>query len=321
MMSRRQKSLIKSIFLFLFTLLICFVAIEIAARWQQYAFLKNIYEKGYPASYFGAIPLDVNFSNVVDYRPGPERADYVALGDSTTYGHGLAAEEAYPHLLGNHLNQSILNRASPGANAGDIYLIYKDLGFQPKTMIYGYSYTDPEMSSINFFSDCGIREEEILGLTLFGKGMKSYHVFLLKVSWVLRNFAQSLHPSDQGGAYSDSIYLLGEKMYIAALHDDQYVGWICTERIFGNFKDVPSEKILFIFSLDDECSINDKIEDLASSNGFKVYDMPSYLSNKTAGFHDEDLFVSPTDRHLGAQMHVQIAKALADHIRAGEIAG
>src|ERR1700722_8384433 len=65
----------------------------------------------------------------------------VTIGASQTWGHGVLAENTFPHLLQKLLKQPVINLGVPGYNGVDAYLRLKQFwDLNPKIVVYDYGW-------------------------------------------------------------------------------------------------------------------------------------------------------------------------------------
>jgi hypothetical protein len=73
--------------------------------------------------------------------PWPQRADIVVLGDSVTFGHGVADDQAWPAALASSLPQNgVINLGLEGAGPQQYARVYETFGarLQPKIVLIGF---------------------------------------------------------------------------------------------------------------------------------------------------------------------------------------
>lgn len=120
----------------------------------------------------------------------------LALGDSLTYGYGIAMEDTYPTVLERELGRSfrveVLNLGVSGAQSEDIYnILRKHLPrLKPDLVFYGVTLNDFLPSGIGQYEKRGYEvslpyKEHFLQRTLTGKLLEKHYDALL-MRWGLR---------------------------------------------------------------------------------------------------------------------------------------
>jgi lysophospholipase L1-like esterase len=84
-------------------------------------------------------PIDAHGFNNAD--PWPAKADIVAVGDSLTFGYGVAPDEAWPALIARELpDTKVINLGLIGAGPQQHLRVYETFGvpLQPKILLIGF---------------------------------------------------------------------------------------------------------------------------------------------------------------------------------------
>lgn len=227
----------------------------------------------------------------------------IVLGDSTTFGFGVAGENTYSDLLERFLNGKsnanqfeVLNFGVGGYSTQDEELVleFKGLSWNPDLVIIGYSLNDPETDPI--------------------QPLDSY---FQKPSWwqysnILRLIAKAKNGAD--------ISLVGDGDYIRYLHAPQQEKWQSVVQAFEKIDSMTRVRnipvLLAIFPMIPEKSwskyrykdLHHQVATAATRKGFYVIDLYDAYSVYPA----EHLRVSSSDRHPNKLGHQLAANVIYD---------
>jgi len=244
-------------------------------------------------------------------EPAPETPSVVrvaVVGDSLTFGFGVAEEETYASLLGRILNGSspdggprfdVLNFGVVGYNTRDEAVVVERrvLGLHPRLIIVGYVLNDPEIDP-----------------------RPSLHkVFDPPVWWRHSHVLRLLH---LGWNWVD-VWWYGQGDYLRYLHTPGRGKWRSVVTAFGRIGALArasgARVLVVVFPMIPEGSwddypyrdLHEQVATAARKEGFDVLDLlPVFAARRPA-----DLRVSGADAHPNALGHRLTAEAVADAVR------
>lgn len=104
-------------------------------------------------------------------RRALSEAEIVTLGDSWTYGAGVASDAAWPHVLSKRLNRQVYNMGVPGTGPLQSHeVLTQALQLHPKVVIFGFYFGNDLLDDF-FFAEKNNRlsqfftSEEITDIT------------------------------------------------------------------------------------------------------------------------------------------------------------
>ncbi len=254
--------------------------------------------------------ISVNSYGMRDTEPleGDDVRRIIALGDSFTFGFGVAGEETYPNVLESLLNQSevmgphrydVLNMGVSGYSTKEEALVLKHRGMQwePDLVIIGYFLNDPELTPVQLLQ-------------------AYYHdVHWWQHSHLLRLAAR--------GIEGWKILRMGDGDYFRYLHAEGSEKWESVVKAFADIRDMTQKKnskvllVLFPFIPWEKWEaeypyedIHKKVADTARNKGFYVLD----LLDAYRDYEPFMLRVSRSDHHINALGHRIAARAIMKRI-------
>lgn len=317
-----MKELTKNFLLLFCTLLVIFLLIEVALRVKMNPLPKDT----------GQMHILVNDSRVYTLNPNAEGLsanniyhinslgfrDYefslekpqntiriAAIGDSYTFGKGVALEYTYPKLLQRKLGNTdrkveVLNFGVYGYNTIQEYWMIKEkaLAFNPDMIIILYTLNDPAPAIT-------LKESNQNKIKLFLTEHIYTYRFLARAYWVYK---------------SKSSGRIGEFEY--ALHNQSSQGWKDTINAFRLISEISKQNnitiLLFIqpdlYSLGNYpfADLNYQVMHSAEQEGLKAFDLLPYFKN----IDEKTLWIDRfEDRHPNEKGHEIIANAMFEILK------
>ncbi len=237
----------------------------------------------------------------------------LALGDSFTFGFGIAEDQTYPRVLEN-----LLNAASPGGegrfevlNLGVVgyttrdeaaVLRTKGLPLNPRVVIIGYVLNDPEIDprqSLHKYFDPPVWWRHFHVLRLFHLGWNRFRIW----RWGDGDYLRYLHAPDRGKWRSvveafDAIARMTRRRDVRV--------------VVAIFPLIPRREWRGYPYAD----LHRQVAGAARAKGFEVVDLLEVLSR-----HDpRDLRLTKEDDHPSRLGHRLVAEALRDRLLSGVLA-
>lgn len=255
-------------------------------------------------------PVRTNSFGMRDAEPrvGAQAAQYriAAIGDSFTFGFGVAVQMTYPDILEHMLNRGsnpgpfeVLNFGVGGYSSQQEALVleHKVLDWKPDLITVGYVFNDPEIDPI-----------------------QPVQRYFLEASWwhhsnLLRWFARSMRDR--------LIEKHGDGDYVRYLHWPAGEKWKSVTAAFDDMHRLSSESgipvLLMIFPMANAKpweeypyrDLHTQVSDAALAAGLEVIDLLDLFSQHPT----LEMMVSPTNRHPSALGHRVAAEAGAAWIK------
>ncbi len=265
-------------------------------------------------------------------EPSRETVRILALGDSVTFGQGVAEEEAYPRMTETLLNShtdgrppvEVLNFGIPGYNTVQELAQLRELGlaFHPRVVVVGFLYNDVEPTE-------GGRRSQTAGgadaapdaLPLarrFGSGINTSVVFLkqhsLFFAWLTPRLGVVLRPLGVKG--------LGQVGEIKDQYADSNFNWrrvqtalldmkrLCDERRIQLVVVIIPAMARFTESGYPIKEYHEAVSGFCRAHSITCLDLlPAFW-----GLDGTQFWVSPTDGHPNARGHRIAAEALSEFL-------
>jgi lysophospholipase L1-like esterase len=234
----------------------------------------------------------------------------VAIGDSVTFGFGVAGEDTYPNVLERRLNDGspgeryeVLNLGVGGYSTRDeaIVLRHKGLRWNPELVVIGYVLNDPETEPL-----------------------QPLHEYFQRPEWwqyssLLRFIAQTVHNRE--------VATYGGGSYERYLHAPELPKWQGVEAAFADIAAMaraggfPVVLLIFPSTTASPWSsypyrdLHRQVAAAATAAGFHVIDLLGEFSQHAP----EDLMVDPEDGHPSKLGHAIAADELHRWIQANGI--
>jgi hypothetical protein len=258
---------------------------------------------------YGGVSIRTNSFGMRDDEPergGEPLARIVVLGDSFTFGQGVAGEDTYPNVLERLLNGSasgaacrfeVLNLGVEGYATRDEAVVFREkaLAWKPRLAIVGYTLNDPDTDPLQplnrYFHTAAWWEHSHLLRRLVS----------LKRNWDIRR--------------------LGGADYVRYLHaDPRKWGSVVTA-----FRDIQAHAsvagcrlLLAIFPIIPRGTwdgyaydeMHDQVARAGAEAGFRVVDLREAFSKR----RPDDLIVSEGDRHPNRLGHLLAAETIFEEI-------
>jgi hypothetical protein len=235
----------------------------------------------------------------------PSTCNIIAVGDSFTFGFGVAGEDTYPNVLEKRLANDadfdggdntiqVLNLGVGGYSTRDETLVikYKGLKWKPTLIIIGYALNDPEIDPF-----------------------QPLHQYYHKPSWwqylnTLRLFALVKKKWD--------IKQIGKGDYLRYLHAENHRSWESVLQSFDEIKSLAQKQnipvLLLIFPLTRPVpwsryryrDLHLQVKKAGENNGFYVIDLLDIYSR----YPPADMMISPGDGHPSPFAHKITAMAV-----------
>jgi lysophospholipase L1-like esterase len=267
--------------------------------------------------FINGISIKTNQYGMRDWEPFVQESEspcrIAALGDSYTFGMGVAAAETYPKVLEKLLRESeadkeckfeVLNFGVVGYSSADedLMLKYRAVNFDPHVVILGYVLNDPEIDPV-----------------------QPNHAFFAKQPWwepyrLVRYLTQVKADWDLkvlgGGDYYVYLHALGHRKWRSVVDAFSDIREVTSRRntkvlvvvfpmITPSFKGRPWTKYPYT-------KIHRQVSDLAVRNGFRVVDLRDAFS----GYPSEALVLPGTDDHPNARGYEVAARAIEKELLA-----
>jgi lysophospholipase L1-like esterase len=255
-------------------------------------------------------------------QPAPDTVRVLALGDSFTFGNGVAQDHTYPRQAEAMLSAArgapveVLNMGMPGYNTLHQLAQLRELGLglQPKVVVVGFLYNDIELSSAQKGAATAVRQEHSLprkiksavnGAALW---LKQHSLF---VAWLSPRLGNALRPLGVKG--------FGQVGEVKDQYTDTNPHWRRMQEALLEMKRVTGERgielvvmIIPAMARFDEATYPIKeyhqaVSAFCRSNGIRVLDLlPAFWGRDGTRY-----WISATDGHPNAQGQKIIAEALA----------
>jgi len=258
-------------------------------------------------------PYSINSLGFRDYEYALEKPEgvfrIIAIGDSYTFGKGIALEYTYPKLLEKKLRGlgkriEVLNFGVYGYNTVQEYWMIKEKAilFHPDMIIILYTLNDPAPA-----------------ITLKESKQNKFKLFLTEHIYTYRLVAK---------AYS--IYKLNDSeridRYDYMLHNESFEGWKNTVVAFRQISDLSKENnittLMFIqpelYSLDNYpfVDLHYQVKHSAEVEGLHTFDLLPYFKGK----NEKSLWINRfEDRHPNEKGHEIIASGIFDILKEEKI--
>ncbi|RME39426.1 MAG: hypothetical protein D6788_05495, partial [Planctomycetota bacterium] len=131
---------------------VVFLLIVVVGEWGVRTFLPWCSRFVFTPTLTGGHPKTTNRYGLRDYefpeKPSPDEIRILCLGNSTTYGAGVALDETYPKQLERLLNEDasgrfyrVINAGGEGRSTRDAveFMRKKGLSFEPDAVVFGFS--------------------------------------------------------------------------------------------------------------------------------------------------------------------------------------
>lgn len=258
-------------------------------------------------------------------QPAPGTVRVLALGDSVTFGMGVAQDETFPRQTERLLSAArggpveVLNLGMPGYNTLHQLAQLRELGLglQPKVVVVGFLYNDIELSSAQKGAAVVPEQKQTLlrktksdlnGAWLW---LKQHSLF---AAWLSPRLGNALRPLGVKG--------LGQVGEIKDQYVDSNPNWRRMQQALLEMKRLTSERnielvVMIIPAMakfsDDTYPIKEYHQAVAAfcrAHGIKVLDLlPAFW-----GGDGTQYWISATDGHPNAQGQKIIAQALAGYL-------
>jgi lysophospholipase L1-like esterase len=259
-------------------------------------------------------------------QPAPGTVRVLALGDSVTFGLGVAQEHTYPHQTEILLRKAsgarveVLNMGMPGYNTVHQLAQLRDLGLalQPKAVVVGFLYNDIEPSSAQRkegLEKQGAEKHDVSLARRVKSGVNAAALWLKKnslfVAWVTPRVGLALRPLGVRG--------LGQVGEIKDQYVDANPQWRRMREALLEMKRLTAERgielvvmIIPAFTRFDDAAYPIKeyhqaVAAFCRESGIKTLDLlPAFW-----GLDGTRFWISATDGHPNADGQRRIAEALA----------
>lgn len=259
-------------------------------------------------------------------QPAPGTVRVLALGDSVTFGMGVAQERTYPRQAEVLLSAArgapveVLNLGMPGYNTLHQLAQLRELGLglQPKIVVVGFLYNDIELSSAQK-GEGVVKDQPVESLPRKIKsGINGAYLWLkqhsLFVAWLSPRLANALRPLGVKG--------FGQVGEIKDQYVDSNPNWRRMQQALLEMKQLTAERgiELVVMIIPAMAKFSDAtypikeyhqaVAGFCRSNGIKVLDLlPAFW-----GGDGTQYWISATDGHPNAQGQKIIAEALAAYL-------
>ena len=282
-------------------------------------------QAGVPVSFNGFGFRDAERSPV----PAPGTVRVLALGDSVTFGLGVAQDQTFPRQTERLLNAAasrsssgpveVLNMGMPGYNTLHELAQLRELGLslQPKAVVVGFLYNDIELSSAQKGAAVVAEQKQSLlrsaksGLNGTWLWLKQHSLF---AAWLSPRLGNALRPLGVKG--------FGQVGEIKDQYVDSNPNWRRMQEALLEMKRLTAERnielvVMIIPAMakfsDATYPIKEYHQAVAAfchSNGIKVLDLlPAFW-----GGDGTQYWISATDGHPNAEGQKIIAQALAGYL-------
>jgi lysophospholipase L1-like esterase len=255
-------------------------------------------------------------------QPAPGTVRILALGDSVTFGMGVAQEQTYPRQTEALLNAAragapveVLNMGMPGYNTIHQLAQLRELGLalQPRAVVVGFLYNDIEPSTAQ--REKGLEKQEVSFARRVKSGINAAALWLKKnslfVAWMTPRVGMALRPLGVKG--------LGQVGEIKDQYVDANPQWRRMRAALLEMKSLTAERgielvVMIIPAMtkfsDATYPIKEYHQAVAAfcrEHGIKVLDLlPAFW-----GIDGTQFWISSTDGHPNARGQRLIAEALA----------
>ncbi len=243
----------------------------------------------------------------------------LGLGDSFTYGEGVALEQTYLKILEQMLNKQagvikyqVINAACPAYNTvqESIYLREKGMSFKPDLLIIGYVIGDTQEKLLGPPTHAparGIKGMVLKAMLILRKGSYAYDFLSerIYVFWQKNILHKQVASSDVLHRLHKSSGRYWPKCE-EALGD---VAWIC--------KQANIRVLLLIWPIMEELNENHPYLDLYQqvAEAGRKYDMEVLeLFPLFKGIEEKSLWISPSNSHPNAQAHLLAAEEILNYL-------
>ncbi|MCI0552725.1 MAG: GDSL-type esterase/lipase family protein [Anaerolineae bacterium] len=333
------------------SLALCFVVCEIVLRLMankqpntiasvarfnhEYEMLENIPAIG---GYWKGAYVEINSQGLRGHEYALKRPDttfrILVLGDSFTFGTGVAVQNSFVNRLETYLNQrhqrasgyryEVLNFGVEGANTFSEYRLLKHEGlrFQPNLVIVGYFMNDVlSMDETAFIQtkpehkqDRGKKSNSSLQRTLYEVGNQ-----LAKQSMVIDFLGVRTHMlMDKFGIEQGK----HAAYWLACFANKHSPGWTESRESLAMMKSLTASGGIHLLvvilpalmTLDENyyfLRAHESIQKFCMANDIDCLDLFPFFKDKNPG----DLAVSLTDSHYNAEGHRLVAEAIFNHVR------
>lgn len=330
----KNKDLFKNIALMLFTFFIIFAILEGGARLiadeppihqpglyvpSENKIISYELNKSYEGIYSGAY-TKINSQGLRDKEYSSEKPSntyrIVVLGDSFTFGDGIALEETYTKQLENILNEKLNDKNYEVINFGvDGYntiqeaevLKEKAIKFDPDLIIIGYLPNDAEISGQNKLDNT--QEENEIKKSAYFKFMN----FLNKYS----RFVQYVRAK----VLNLNLYHKGYISYFSEIYAEDSIEWQKNMESIKKIADIGKENnipvLLIIIPIPAKFNnyhlgdIHEKVKIESINNDLYVLDTLAYFQNQELN----EITVSMYNPHLNKKGNEIIANAIYNEIK------
>jgi lysophospholipase L1-like esterase len=275
------------------------------------------------------VPVAFNDFGYRDARrpvvPAPGTVRVLALGDSVTFGMGVAQEHTFPRQTEVLLSAArggpveVLNLGMPGYNTLHQLAQLRELGLalQPKIVVVGFLYNDIELSSAQKGSAVVPEQEQSLprkvksGFNAAALWLKQHSLF---VAWLSPRLGNVLRPLGVKG--------LGQVGEVKDQYVESNPNWRRMQQALLEMKQLTAERgielvvmVIPAMARFSEATYpireyHDAVAGFCRANGIKVLDLlPAFW-----GGDGTQYWISATDGHPNAQGQRIIAEALAGYL-------